>query len=54
MKHQVYLFTDGSVHPQSGVGFGAYLLIDRLSFSDSELETKIVIQEFSNTSSTKL
>jgi len=53
-KKQIYLFTDGSVNPQSGVGFGAYLFLDKLEYSCSELEKKIVIKKFDNTSSTKL
>ena len=53
-KSQIYLFTDGSVNPQSGVGFGAYLLLDKIEFFSSELERKINIKKFNNTSSTKL
>ena len=53
-KQQVYLFTDGSVHPQSCVGFGAYLLLQKKEFSASLLETKIKTKQFDNTSSTKL
>jgi len=53
-KPQIYLFTDGSVNPQSGIGFGAYLLLDKLEFFRDELEKKINIKKFYNTSSTKL
>jgi ribonuclease HI len=53
-KPQIYLFTDGSVNPQSGTGFGAYLLLDKLEFFGSQLEEKINIKKFDNTSSTKL
>jgi len=53
-KPQIYLFTDGSVHPQSKVGFGAYLLLEKKEFTSSELEQKINIKKFNNTSSTKL
>ena len=52
-KPQIYLFTDGSVNPQSGIGFGAYLLLDRLDYLNAK-ETKIEIKKFRNTSSTKL
>ena len=52
-KHQVYLFTDGSVNPQSGIGFGAYLLLDKLDYLNAK-ETKIELKKFTNTSSTKL
>jgi ribonuclease HI len=53
-KPQIFLFTDGSVNPQSGVGFGAYLLLDTSDFLSSEIENKIVGKRFDNTSSTKL
>ena len=53
-KPQFYLFTDGSVNPQSEIGFGAYLLLDSLELFSSELKEKVKIQKFSNTSSTKL
>ena len=53
-KPQVSLFTDGSVNPQSGIGFGAYLLVEKKEFSCPQLENKIKIQKFDNTSSTKL
>jgi len=54
IKSKVYLFTDGSVNPKSGVGFGVYLLLDKLEFLHAELEKKIKIKKFDNTSSTKL
>jgi len=53
-KSQIYLFTDGSVNPQSGIGFGAYLLLNNLDFSRIELEKQINFKKFTNTSSTKL
>ena len=53
-KPQIYLFTDGSVNPQSGIGLGAYLLLDKLEFFRAELEKKINIKKFDNTSSIKL
>ena len=53
-KPQIYLFTDGSVNPQSGIGFGAYLLLEKVEFFNTELENKIKIKKFDNTSSTKL
>ena len=53
-KPQIYLFTDGSVNPQSGVGFGAYLLLEKLEYSSFELEQKIKVKKLNNTSSTKL
>ena len=42
-KPQVYLFTDGSVNPQSGIGFGTYLLLDKLDYLSAK-ETKIELE----------
>jgi ribonuclease HI len=53
-KPQIYLFADGSVNPQSGMGFGAYLLLEKKEFLCAELEKNIKIKKFENTSSTKL
>ena len=50
---EVKLFTDGSVHPQLKVGFGACLILpdnDEIINFDSMVQTK----KFENTSSTKL
>ena len=52
-KPKIYLFTDGSVHPQSEVGFGGYILLDELELT-SKLGEKIQTKQFNNTSSTKL
>ncbi len=43
------LFTDGSVNPQSGIGYGAYLIV----LEDGSLED-IKTKRFENSSSTKL
>ena len=48
-----YLFTDGSVNPQTNIGFGAYLLIEQLEYNSS-LNNNMKIKMFENTSSTKL
>lgn len=53
-KQEIYLFTDGSVNPQSEVGFGAYLLLEKKEFFSPELQMKTKIKKFDNTSSTKL
>ncbi len=53
-KEKLYLFTDGSVHPQSGIGFGAYLLLDSIETYSAEMEKKVVLKKFDDTSSTKL
>ena len=43
------LFTDGSVNPQQGVGFGAYL-----SVNDKDEVSQVQLKQFKDTSSTKL
>jgi ribonuclease HI len=48
------LFTDGSAHPQSKVGYGAYVLIEELEESLDEIASRIQLKRFNNTSSTKL
>ena len=53
-KPQIYLFTDGSVNPRAGMGFGAYLLLEKKEFFCVELENKIKIKKFNNTSEKKL
>lgn len=53
-KILIYLFTDGSVNPQSKEGVGASLLIHDLELSLSELENRVKIKRFENTSSTPL
>jgi len=53
-KEELFLFTDASVHPQSCIGIGAYLLINKEQFESANLESEIKLQRFNNTSSTKL
>ena len=59
-KQKIYLFTDASVNPQSGIGVGAYLVLNESEFSSStprtprQLEKRIQTKRFENTSSTKL
>lgn len=50
------LLTDGSVHTQTKTGSGASLLIraDEVSLSLETLRTRIQVQQFTDTSSTKL
>ena len=48
------LFTDGSSHPQSKLGFGAYLLIEDENKSLELLSKEVKIKKFEDTSSTKL
>jgi ribonuclease HI len=48
---KVFLFTDGSVNPQSKIGIGGYILLDDLECLD---RCKVITKKFENTSSTKL
>lgn len=48
------LFTDGSVHVQSGIGYGAYLLVDNIETPLDVLKSQVEIVRFEKTSSTKL
>lgn len=48
------LFTDGSVHTQSKIGFGAYLFVTDEALPIETLQTKVTTKRFDNTSSTKL
>jgi len=50
----IKLFTDGSSHPQSNIGFGAYLLITDDLKSLEVLKDDVKTKMFENTSSTKL
>lgn len=50
----MYLLTDGSADPKSGIGFGVYLAFSELTENLSELEGLIKVKQFDNTSSTKL
>jgi ribonuclease HI len=53
-KPKIYLFTDGSVNPQSAIGFGGYLLLDELEYCTSETKDEVIVKKFENTSSTQL
>ena len=48
------LFTDGSVHVQSGIGYGAFLFVYDLDDSINKLKSNIQVKRFDSTSSTKL
>lgn len=49
-----WLFTDGSVNPQSKVGYGAILWVTNLKQAFEERKSEVQIKRFENTSSTKL
>jgi len=51
---EINLFTDGSVHPQSGIGYGAYLVVTEPELAVEVLKNQVKVQRFENTSSTKL
>jgi len=50
----ILLFTDGSVHVQSKVGYGAYLYLSENELSGNNLKQHVKTKRFENTSSTKL
>ncbi|WP_066627744.1 ribonuclease HI [Labilibacter marinus] len=51
---QIYLFTDGSVHTQTKLGFGASLIVEDLNSSIEDAKQSLCIKQFIDTSSTKL
>ncbi len=53
MSH-FYLLTDGSVHSQSKVGYGAYLVLSDLNMSVDDLKETVNLKRFEPTSSSKL
>ena len=48
------LFIDGSVNPQSNIGYGAYLAVPEEGLPVDSLRTSVKMREFAHTSSTKL
>ena len=48
------LFTDGSVDTKTGIGFGAYLMVNELGLPLSDLTSAVKTKKFENTSSTTL
>ena len=54
MSDEIYLFTDGSVNPQSRIGFGASLIVEDLAISPDEAKELVQLKLFKDTSSTKL
>ena len=51
---KLYLFTDGSVHVQSKIGFGACLVLDENEMDTENLKQRVQTKRFENTSSTRL
>ena len=54
MNKQIILFTDGSINPQSKIGYGAYLAVTEMDLSHESLKRLVKIKRFEDTSSTKL
>ena len=48
------LFTDGSVNPQTNIGYGAYLTVPEEGLSLDSLKLSVKVKRFERTSSTKL
>lgn len=48
------LFTDGSAHPASRIGYGAYLAISDLNADPEAVENAVQVKRFENTSSSQL
>ncbi|WP_444792516.1 ribonuclease HI [Saccharicrinis sp. GN24d3] len=51
---EIILLTDGSYHPQSHIGYGAYLAIYQPYTCLNTLKEHVNVRRFENTSSTKL
>lgn len=54
MQQELILFTDGSVNPQSKIGYGAYLAVSDIDISIDSLLKLVQVKRFEETSSTKL
>ena len=50
----IVLFTDGSVDVQTGIGYGAYLMVTDMDILPDELKKQVQVRRFENTSSTRL
>ncbi len=48
------LFTDGSVRTQTGIGYGAFVALDKIDYSLKDVASRIQVKRFDYTSSTKL
>ena len=48
------LFVDGSVNPQSNIGYGAYLAVSERGLALESLRPRVKVRRFEPTSSTKL
>lgn len=48
------LFTDASVNPQTGIGYGAFVVVDKIDESLNDIADRIRTRRFDCTSSTRL
>jgi ribonuclease HI len=53
-KDRIFLCTDGSVSPQTKIGYGANLITTQISYSLVTLKKKVRVKRFEQTSSTRL
>lgn len=51
---ELKVFTDGSVNPKTGLGFGAFLVVKDITLPLEVLSRHVRVKQFENTSSTKL
>ncbi len=49
MNTKLNLFTDGSVQPQSGIGYGAYLVVIDTQIPIEQLKIQVKVQRFEET-----
>ena len=52
--NRLMLFTDGSVHPSSRIGYGAYLVVAAPTAAPEALKDSVQLKRFEQTSSTQL
>ncbi|MFW6271820.1 MAG: ribonuclease HI [Desulfosalsimonas sp.] len=48
------LFTDGSVNPQTGIGYGSFVAVEKIDESLNDIANRIRTRRFDSTSSTRL
>jgi ribonuclease HI len=51
---ELILFTDGSVHAQTKIGYGAYLVLPEANVAQADLQAKVRVRRFEQTSSTRI
>jgi len=54
LRPELILLTDGSVNPQSKIGYGAYLVVTDPVLPLAELHLQVKLRRFQQTSSTRL